>query len=261
MSGVRSQLEGTDVKATMNFESGSTSHVVAGKRNTAKSLQALVNGLPVVDYTYVDAIDKAAAPEEPNVPESMSVLEQDFDAHWPDPALYLPAPSKEPGQVRPAELFAPDPKRLNIFEGFTFVFGDRKQFDALHPPIADGSGKAVLMPNKPGLTPASEFVSFMKEKAGESGMRSFRGDVGSKTVLLVLFSPKNHEQWANDVLEEACRTLGQDCVEQNEFLDAILMNNPAQLRRPSEHGGTNGSLQNGGMFHNEKFSISDLGSL
>src|SRR5688572_27886280 len=107
---------------------GTTTHVVQSKRNTAKGLQALINGKHIIQESYIDALVYAATPDDLNNIESLSPLEQDFDSALPDPAPHLPPPGKEP-VPRPAEAFAPNPDRLTVFEDYTFVFCDGSQFD------------------------------------------------------------------------------------------------------------------------------------
>ena len=220
--------------------------MVAGKRNTAKGLQALVHGVHVVDFSYLDALEYVTTPASLDEPESLCPLERDFDAHWPDPADHLPAPSKEPGQ-RPGELFAPSGARRTVFEGYTFVFAERKQFDSLQPPITDGEGKALLFEIKEGRTTPAELINFMQEAAGEMQLGANDGYESSKPVLLVCFAPsKDYPDWKLELQNEVCRKTKQNCVEQNEFLDAILTVNPAQLRRPSS--ATGAMYVNGGIM-------------
>ena len=229
----RSQLEEIDVKTVLPYVRGATTHVIAGKRNTAKSLQALLNGICIVDIeTYLAAIQHAATPSNLDEPESLSLLEQDFDKHWPDPSQYLPPPGKE-ADPRPAELFAPNLARQSLLEGYTFIFGDLKQFDSLQPPIANGGGKALLFTIRDGKTTAAELVHFMKEAAGESGLGPFRDGSRGRGVALIRFQgSKNHQDWAVQLQEKVQQITQQACTEQNEFLNVILNVDPTPLRRP-----------------------------
>ena len=229
---IRSRLEDLDIKTVIPYVVGKTTHVVAGKRNTAKCLQALINGVHIVNDSFMDAIVYATTPGNLDEPESLSPLEEDFDKHWPKAAEYLPPPSKEPGQ-RPAELFAPDPKRQNIFDGYTFVFGDQRQFESLQPPITNGGGKALFFEIQHSKTTAIEIVKYLKKVAGEEGLGAFHdGSRGRGVVFVRLLESNTFDEWTMKVQEEVILLTRQRLVEQNEFLDAILTNSASQLRRP-----------------------------
>ena len=152
---VRSRLEDLDIKTIIPFVVGYTTHVVQNKRNTAKGLQALVNGKYIVRETFIDALVYAATPSDLDNLESLSPLEADFDSAWPDAMEHLPAPGRE-AVVRPTEAFVPNPDRLNVFEGYTFVFGDPGQFENLQAFITDGHGRPLLYPIENGVTTAEE---------------------------------------------------------------------------------------------------------
>ena len=229
---IRARLEDVDIKTIIPYARSATTHVVAGKRNTAKCLQALINGVPIVDNTYLAALEHAATPVNLDEPESLSPLEHDFDAQWPDPSQHLPPPGQEPDPRAP-ELFEPDAaRRRDVFRGYTFVFGDRKQFDNLRPPIADGGGKALYLDVKNGQTTPAEVVELMKDAAGEHGLGPFTDKSCGPGVVLVRFQGgKDYQGWADELHNEVRRMTEQECVEQNEFLDAILTANPTRLRR------------------------------
>ena len=228
----RSKLEEIDVKTIPNFAPGKTTHVVANKRNTAKSLQALIDGKYVVSKGFLDALDEATAPSDMNEPESLSLLEADFDGAWPKPQHYLPPPGKEPNE-RPAEIFDPDPERANIFDGYTFIFLDQDQFDTLQPPITQGDGKALIFPAIPGKTKPSEVIEFVKEAAHGITMGRAQTNSQRKGVVQVRFRPiKGHEDWSRRLQQQSSTITGQDLIEQNEFLDAILLKDASILVRP-----------------------------
>ncbi|MCJ1440445.1 MAG: hypothetical protein MMC23_000929 [Stictis urceolatum] len=221
---IRSKLEDVDIKIVIPYIIEKTTHVVAGKRNTAKCLQALVNAKYIVDNTFLDHVVYAATPGDLDVPESLSKLEEDFDKHWPDANNYLPAPGKEPGQ-RPKELFKPDATRENIFEGYTFILFDQRQFESLQPPITNAGGKALFYEIQPEKTTATELVDYTR------GIIDQHNSDESKVILVRFNGEKGCEDWANDMQKEVIVTLGRESIEQNEFLDAILVNDPTKLQR------------------------------
>ncbi|KZF24196.1 DNA damage response protein RcaA [Xylona heveae TC161] len=237
---VRSRLEALDVKTVLPYIIDKTTHVVANKRNTAKGLQALINARCIVTESFIDALVAAASPQDPDDSESQSLLEFDFDANWPDALQYLPDPGKEPFP-RPSFYFAPDPHRTKIFEGYIFVFCDQAQFDNLQPPIVNGGGKALIYRLEVGKTTAADVVRFAKNAAGEKGLGEFEDKSEGEGVVLVRFRAKDpYETWAIELGNEIAQSLDQRVIEQSEFLDAILTNNPATLRKqlPEEDDGT-----------------------
>ncbi|KAK9638641.1 hypothetical protein HCH54_009486 [Aspergillus fumigatus] len=227
---VRSRLEDLDIKTIIPYVVGHTTHVVQSKRNTAKGLQALVNGKYIVQDSYIDALVYAATPSDLETLESLSPLETDFDAAWPDPTEHLPPPGKE-AVPRPAEAFVPRADRINIFEDYTFVFWDASQFSNLQDPISNGHGKALLYPLENGVTTAEEIVQFMKNAAGQKGLGGER--VGRGGVVLVRFRSKGEwEKWSIELSNQVALMTDQRVIEQNEFLDAILANDASCLCQP-----------------------------
>ncbi|KAF7585610.1 hypothetical protein BBP40_010479 [Aspergillus hancockii] len=226
---VRSRLEDLDIKTIIPFVVDQTTHVVQSKRNTAKGLQALVNGKYIVSDSYIDALVYAATPSDLENLESLSPLEADFESAWPDPTEHLPPPGKEVIH-RPEESFAPDPDRVNVFEDYTFIFGDAAQYDNLHDPIANGHGKALLYHVENGVTTADEIVQFMRNTAGEKGVGNQRDGPGG--VVLVRFRAKGrYEEWSFELSNQVAIATNQRVIEQSEFLDAILANNASSLCR------------------------------
>ena len=228
---VRKRLEDTDIICSLDYLKDQTTHVVAGKRNTAKGLQALVNGKFMVYSTYVDALVYCTTPENLDEPESFCPLELEFDQQWPDALQYLPPRSKEPNE-RPIEDFAPNPRRSEIFEGYTFVFCDQVQFDALHAPITDGGGNALHYAVEPGITEAPDLVRYVKSVAGEKGVGEFEDGSEGKGVVIVKLIPDKDPDWAERFVKTVSLATGQRMIEQNEFLEAILLNDASILRRP-----------------------------
>ncbi|KAI9682010.1 MAG: hypothetical protein M1817_000064 [Caeruleum heppii] len=228
---IRSRLEPLDIKCIIPYVIDATTHVVASKRNTAKGLQALINAKHIVTDQFVDAVIKAATPRQPDDPESLSNLEEDIDTNWPDALHYLPAQSKEPSQ-RPSALFAPDPQRRDVFHGFTFVFGDRTQFDTLQAPINNGGGKALLFGIQFKRTTPDDLVKYVKNAGEKSPPLTSRGE-GRGQIVMVRFRDKDDsENWSIELGDEVARRLDQRLIEQSEFLDAILVNDATMLQKP-----------------------------
>jgi hypothetical protein len=234
----RERLENLDVKTVADYVSGRTTHVIAGKRNTAKGLQALIYAKSIVDTSFIDALIYAAAPGDLAEEENLSPLEQDFDAALPRAKDYLPAAGKEP-TTRPHESYAPDPSRANIFEGYTFVFGDEAQFNLLMPAVTSGYGKALLMKIVAGETNVDECVQYMRNAAGEKGFGDPKGPRDNGGAIMVRWNPKAEwSKWTDDLINGASFAIGQRAIDQGEFLDSILSNDPTVLRRSFEFEST-----------------------
>ncbi|KAI4097013.1 MAG: hypothetical protein LQ339_006869 [Xanthoria mediterranea] len=231
---LQSRLEHTDIKVIGPYLNGQTTHVVQAKRNTAKGLQALINGKHIVTETFIDALVYASAPTDFDHDESLTPLEEDFAKHWPDPMQHVPPTGKEPNE-RPFEAFAPNPDRANVFEGYTFVLCEKAQFESLQGPITNGGGKAMYFGLKPGQTTTDELVGYVKNVAGEKGLGELEDGSEGKGVVVVKFrGAKDDFQWAAELVRTASLALDLRFIEQNEFMDAILMNDASVLRRPLE---------------------------
>ena len=230
----RNRLEDLDIKAVIPYIVGVTTHVVGTKRNTAKGLQALINGKYIVTETYIDALVYATTPENLDELESLSPLEEDFDANWPNALEHLPARSREPSE-RPNVDFEPNTERGNVFDGYTFVFLDATQFETLQAPITNGGGKALSFIPDPGKTTTEEIVRYVKSVAGEKGMGEFEDGSEGKGVVVVRFRLKEKfADWAAQMDTTISLALGQRLIEQSEFIEAILLNDASILRRPLE---------------------------
>ncbi|KAL9607175.1 MAG: hypothetical protein Q9167_007887 [Letrouitia subvulpina] len=228
----RTRLEELDIKVAVPYYIDRTTHVVQSKRNTAKGLQALINGKYIVTDSFVDALVYATTPEDFDEAESLSPLEVDFDQNWPDALQHLPSKGKEPNE-RPVETFAPNPERINIFEGYTVVFCERVQFESLQAPVTNGGGKALFYPLKPFKTTTEDLVRYVKNAAGEKGLGELEDGSEGKGVVVVKFrGGKDDFDWAAKLGTELALALDLRLIEQNEFMDAILMNNASVLRRP-----------------------------
>ena len=75
----------------------------------------------------------------------------------PDPLEYLPTTDEYP-----AEFLKPNPGRIELFKGFTFVFLDEEQYSNLVTPINAGLGKAVVF--DPNGKTVEELVKFASNK-------------------------------------------------------------------------------------------------
>jgi nijmegen breakage syndrome protein 1 len=222
-----------DVKVLQEFQPGVTTHVVAKKRNTSKGLQALIGGRHIVhNDSFVQAVVTATTPDEGPAP-----LELDFEANFPDPLQYLPPRGEEPTQ-RDQSSYAPNLARQDMFEGYTFVFYDKRQYDNLFAPISEGGGKVSLMQAIPEKTTVDDFVRYVKGLAGEKGLGSFDDGTEGKGVIVVRFNPVkgdgNVTDWYAEFGRNVAMYLDHRLIEQNEFLDAILGNDASVLRRPLE---------------------------
>ncbi|KLJ12992.1 hypothetical protein EMPG_12035 [Blastomyces silverae] len=224
-----SRLEGVDIKTVIPYVVDKTTHVVQTKRNTAKGLQALINGRYIVQKSYIEAIVYATTPGDLGSEEALCPLEEDFDAAWPDPTQYLPPKGREPTQ-RPDAAYEPNPNRINVFEGYTFIFCDASRFEDLQGLITNGHGKALLYEMERGRTTADDVVSYINQVAGNKGLGHFDGTGG---VGLVQFQKADqHCDWEGEMENRVAGITGQKIVETSEFLDAILGNDASSLLRP-----------------------------
>jgi len=227
-------LEEHDIKIQIPYIIDSTTHVVSSKRNVPKGLQALINGRYIVKDGFVDAVVAAVTPRNGGQSDGhgLTPLEEDFDGNWPDASKFLPPAGNEP-VPRPPELFAPNYERIHIFNGYTFIFADRSQYENLGDALTNGGAKTKLFELELGRTTVSEVAAFVKEAAGEEGTGELETAGQGKGVVFVRFRGRGDTaEWALAFLRNVDATLGQRSVEQNEFLDAILYNDASTLRRP-----------------------------
>ncbi|KAI3392346.1 hypothetical protein diail_5859 [Diaporthe ilicicola] len=235
---IRQKLEPLDVKYIAEYDHIKTTHVVSKRRNTSKVLQALINGKYIVVEGFMEAMIAAATPATGDVDGvQLSALEKDFDTNWPDPMQYLPPKADAPGADRPDEMFAPDERRRNIFDGYTFIFYERRRFEELHPAITSGKGKALLSEVFPGQTSTDDFIRYVKGIAGEKGLGEFEDGSEGKGVVVVRYAPPpdhEKEEWYLNFYNQVALRLDHRPVEPRDFLPAILDVEPSQLRRPLE---------------------------
>ena len=213
-------LEPLDIKVIDKFDSKETTHVVSNKRNTPQTLQALVHAKYVVDDSVLKELEYVTTEDNLDEPESMSRLELDFDGSWPDPLKFLPAANREP-VPRSETYFKPDGARRNVFNGYTFIIFDKKQYDSLQPAIVGGGGRAKLHELKLGKSTSTDIVRIMKNEFEAAESRMEGSGYGVLHVRLNIADPA-YEDWAIQIQTESVTDMRQGLVEQNEFLDAIL---------------------------------------
>lgn len=232
---LRSRFEQLDIKLLVDYNIDFTTHVVAKKRNTAKGLQALINGKAIVTESFLDAVTQAADPIDDGNGSQTCALEQHFDASWPDPAKHLPPRGGEPFE-HPDEIYTPDRGRIDVFDGYTFIFYDSTQYNNLLAPITNGGGKALMETVTPAETLSDDFVRYVKSVAGEKGLGSFDDGSEGKGAVVVRYLPTkgDHVQWYTEFVTAVSLRLDHRPIEQNEFLEAILTKDASMLRRPLE---------------------------
>ncbi|KAK4241160.1 hypothetical protein C8A03DRAFT_30641 [Achaetomium macrosporum] len=237
---LRDSLEQLDIKYSAEYERDTT-HVVSKKRNTSKGLQALINGKYIVTDSFINAIvDAAVIPDDTEVGTS-SALEENFEAAWPNAIDHLP-PRGEETADRPPEAYSPDDRRQEVFDGYTFVFYERKQYENLFPAISAGKGKALLREVIPRETDVDDFIRYVKGVAGEKGLGSFEDGSEGKGVVVVRYTPKTeHYEWYAEFLTSFAQRLDHRPIDQREFLEAILACDASMLRRPLQEASQLGS--------------------
>ncbi|EEP77541.1 predicted protein [Uncinocarpus reesii 1704] len=221
----QSRLEDLDIKTVIQYLPGKTSYVVQKRRNTAKGLQALINGKHIVEPAYIEHIVYAATSTELEREEALCPLEQDFDAAWPDPIPHLPPRGKEKIDL-PDSAYNPDPRRSGVFEGYTFVICDESKWEELQGVITDGHGKAWMSILDLEIDPAEHAQDFVLQAARWSGKGEFGRDC---EVVLVKPRKKNNSEWFDRFENEVNRLTGQQFIEPGELLDAILRNDASRL--------------------------------
>ena len=103
----------------------------------------------------------------------------------PDPMEYLPTDDY------PAEFLKPNPGRIELFKGLTFIFLDEGQYSNLVMPINAGLGKAVIF--KPNEKTVEELVEFASNKGqtllmqrNMDGEDTFCIEASKRYILLLL---------------------------------------------------------------------------
>ncbi|KAL8366568.1 hypothetical protein RB595_010430 [Gaeumannomyces hyphopodioides] len=232
---LRQRYEQLDIKFIADYDRLLTTHVVTKKRNTPKGLQALIGGRYIVTDTFLDAVTEVA--ELPSEGTGASALEQDFDVNWPNPLNHIPPRGDEPSD-RPGDAYEPNERRRDIFDGYTFIFFEKAQYDNLMPVIADGKGKALLREVAPHETDIDDFIRYVKGVAGEKGLGEFEDGSEGKGVVVVRYAPPISRpdliEWYTGFINTVSLRLDHRMIDQREFLDAILAVDPSMLRRPLE---------------------------
>ncbi|KAF3762145.1 hypothetical protein M406DRAFT_347383 [Cryphonectria parasitica EP155] len=238
MALIQETLEPIDIKYTTDNRLVDVTYVVSKRRNTSRVLQALINGQLVVNQTFTDAIAHAVQPElnDSNGAETCR-LEKDFEGNWPDATKYLPPRTDGPGADQPDAAFAPDERRKEIFDGYTFVFYERKRYEELLPVLTSAKGKALLREVFPGKTDINDFIRYVKGIAGEKGLGEFEDGSEGRGVVVVRYVPPGEDAdagWFLSFYNQVALRLDHRPIESRDLLPAILDVEPAQLRRPLE---------------------------
>ncbi|CCC06572.1 unnamed protein product [Sordaria macrospora k-hell] len=231
---LRDQLQQLDIKYIGSYDQ-LTTHVVSKKRNTSKTLQALVSGKPIVSDSFVTAVVAAAAVSDDADEGTASALESNFDEAWPNAVDHLPPRGDEPTERPPAD-YAPDERRQDVFAGYSFVFYNQKQHENLAPVIQLGQGKAFFKEVVEGVTEVDDFVRYVKSVAGEKGTGSLDDDGEGKRVVVVRYPPGKGDdvEWWTNFYTSFARHLDHRPPDQKEFLEAILACDASLLRRRLE---------------------------
>lgn len=232
-SKVRSaKLHTLDIKTTIKFVFGKTTHVVTQKRNLPRVLSGLVAGKHIVTPEFLDTvIERATNTADSEYGYVPSPLEEDFDRQWPKEEEYTPPTATEP-VPRPQEMLRPDSIRSEIFHGLTFIFIDSNQHNSLQDPVQGGGGKALLYEAfKHGKTTVQEYVDYYWSVAGKKKTKRLeRGKSPVLTVRLAI-SADGSDEWAADFMNGVDHAVGQRSILQNEFLDIILTKDRAALQQ------------------------------
>lgn len=225
-----------DIKFTQDSNLTDVTHVFSKKRQNPRVLLALISGKHVVNQGFLDAVATAATAEADENGVETSLLERDFEEHWPDATRYLPPRTDGLGPEQPDEAFAPDERRRVIFDGYTFIFYDKKRYDDLVHVITSAKGKALLREVEPGRTDIDDFIRYVKTIAGEKGLGEFEDGSEGRGVVVVRYLPQGEESsgWYLDFYNHVALRLDHRPIEPRDLLPAILDVEPAQLRRPLE---------------------------
>lgn len=224
----RAKLEDSDVKLVTDYLTQETSHLITKKRNTAQTLQALVQGRWTVTEHWVEKLAKAVKRRKEDELET-SLLEDDFDANWPKEEEFV-VPSGEEPTKRPSQYLKPDPARAEVFADYIFVFLSDTQYESLLPIITSGGGKAMLFEYELGKSKPEEVRDFARGLIGKKNNASYAlsQEPGPGGVVVVRLTNSD----AGPDMEEVSHAIGQRTINQNEFLDAVLMKDTSNFRTP-----------------------------
>ncbi|KAJ4409591.1 hypothetical protein N0V91_002512 [Didymella pomorum] len=226
------KLHALDIKTTVDFVFGQTTHVVTQKRNLPRVLSGLVAGKHIVHPGFLDTVlERATHTLDGDYGYVPSPLEEDFVSHWPKEEDYTPPTATEP-VPRPQEMLRPDSLRSEIFHGLTFIFIDPAQHNSLQDPVQGGGGKALLYEAfKHGETTVQEYVDYHWSVAGKK--KTKRLERGKSPVITVRLSipADGSDEWAANFINGVDHAVGQRSILQNEFLDVILTKDRAALQQ------------------------------
>ncbi|KAJ4383833.1 hypothetical protein N0V86_000676 [Didymella sp. IMI 355093] len=226
------KLHALDIKTTVEFVFGKTTHVVTQKRNLPRVLSGLVAGKHIVTSDFLDAVvERATHTTDSDYGYVPSPLEEDFVSQWPKEEEYVPPTATEP-VPRPQEMLRPDSLRSEIFHGLTFVFIDPSQHNSLQDSVQGGGGKALLYESfKHGETTVQEYVDFYWSVAGKK--RTKRLEKGKSPVITVRLAipADGSDEWTANFVNGVDHAVGQRSILQNEFLDIILTKDRSGLQK------------------------------
>lgn len=208
---------------------------MALKRNTPRVLQGLLAGVHIVTKGYLEAVKSATTVQntDPNNYRA-SKLEEDFDTWWPKEKDYIPPMGTEP-VPRPEQMLEPDPGRSDVFSGFSFIFLTEDQYTSLQEVVNSGGGKALLFDLRFGETTVEEYVEYVRSVAGQK--RRSKSSNGFLPVITIRVTnyPEGSEDWCTDFHMGVDQALQQRSLQQNAFLDAILIKDVTSMQmRPTE---------------------------
>lgn len=250
---VQQKLDELDIRYIGEYDVAQTTHVIAKKRNSIKGLQALINGKYIVHDSFMEALSEAAKPvTADDGTTTTSALETDFEGSWPDERQHLPPRAEAGGITQSDEIWGPDERRKEIFDGYTFIFYESKQHENLFPAITNGKGKSLLKQAVPGETDLDGFIRYVKGVAGEKGLGEFEDGSEGKGVVLVKHIPTKgpHVEWYKEFYTNTALRLDHRPIDQRDFMEAVLDVHPGMLRRPLEVERTQpepGIIQNLGL--------------
>lgn len=226
----KQKFEGCDVKLSTEYVTNKTTHVIAKKRNTSSGLQALVQGRWLVAASWLDALAEVVKRKSQ---DETGPLEEDFDANWPKEVDFI-VPASGETNPRPNDYLKPDPERAEVFQDYNFIFLSQTQYESLLPVILGGGGKAVHMEFQPGQTTADDVLDFAKTLSGNKNSRQFllSQEPGPGGIVIVRIGDKDNREEMKPLMDDLSITLNQRTIEQSELLDAILMKDASEFRRP-----------------------------
>lgn len=211
-----------------------------------------MHGRYVVTEGIIQAIVHAATP----VDGGLSPLETDFAANWPQEINFLPPPGQEPNP-RPDhdETFLPDPAREDVFRNYTFIFCEGSQFAQLSPIVNGGGAKALLheVPHPSEKPDVQDLIDYVQEVAGrKKSSTTFRLSQQPETSGIIVLRPGTEVAGGETYWQQFDLALDQRSMEQNEFLEAILLCDAKSLRRPLDVESVPAALlTNGSSRHDE----------